>query len=70
MMIKYGTNPPKRFPPTFSGGATFCRAISNGFTSVAGSDRSASRSDTARSRNSRKNLSSSPAASPDFNSPS
>ena len=70
MMMRYGTKPPMRLPPTFSGGATFSRLNSNGRANVAGKDFSASRSLTVLSRSSRRNFSISFTPNCDFNSPS
>jgi hypothetical protein len=36
MTMMYGTRPPRRLPPTFSGGATFFRATSKGFAIFTG----------------------------------
>ena len=69
MMMRYGTMPPKRLPPTFSGGATFSRRNSNGRASVRGRPRSPRRSPTVCSRRSVKNRSTARAAKSDFSSP-
>jgi hypothetical protein len=68
-MMKYGTSPPNRLPPTFSGAATFTRFTSNGRATVAGSPRAASSLAVVLSRSEVKNASSWSTAMLDLISP-